>query len=110
MLLGREIWRNRNLVFGSEIQLEPFGFTRLHAAILDLGTEDTAREMIIRTTPRDDIDEVDQTGRSALSWACAQNDLNMIDCSLRKGANLQTARAERLFIIYEIVPMSGASK
>lgn len=74
-------------VFGRELQLELFGLTKLHAAVLGVDHDAVMAEDTIRMAPRDTIDEVDQTGRSALSWACAQGDLNKVESLLRKGAD-----------------------
>ena len=54
--------------FGSEIQLEHFGLTELHATILGLDTDGKTHEAITRKTHRNDIDEVNYLGRSALSY------------------------------------------
>lgn len=81
-------------VFGRELQLEYFGLTKLRAAILGLGSDAITAEDTIRMAPRDVIDEVDQTGRSALSWACAQGDISIVESLLRKGADPNLADSE----------------
>lgn len=81
-------------VFGRELQLEHFRLTKLHAAVLGLDSDAIAAEDMIRMAPRDMVDEVNQTGRGALSWACAQGDLSTVESLLGKGADPNLADSE----------------
>lgn len=93
MLLGQDSWSQYRYLFGYEAQLDRFGFTPLHASILGLDS-DTAGPETISTTPRNDIDEVDRWGRSALSWACARGDRNKIERLMLRGADPDLADGE----------------
>ena len=51
-------------------------------------------ENTMRMASRGMVDEVNQTGRSALSWACAQGNLSTVESLLRKGADPDLADSE----------------
>lgn len=81
-------------IFGSEVELDQFQFTPLHAAVLNLGPDGASSEEVICTTPRELINELDQLGRNALSWACAKGDLRKIEKLLKMGADPNIADSE----------------
>lgn len=81
-------------IFGSELELDLFQFTPLHATVLDLGPDGAAPEQLIGATPRELINELDQLGRNALSWACAKGDLRKIGKLLHMGADPNIADSE----------------
>lgn len=81
-------------IFGSEVELDHFQFTPLHAAVLGLDPDGATPEEVICTTPRGLINELDQLGRNALSWACAKGDLRKIEKLLKMGADPNIADSE----------------
>ncbi|KAL9115558.1 MAG: hypothetical protein Q9187_007287 [Circinaria calcarea] len=81
-------------IFGLELELDHFQFTPLHAAVLNLGPNGATPEEVICTTPRELINELDQLGRSALSWACAKGDLHKTGELLKMGADPNIADSE----------------
>ncbi|MCJ1475869.1 Ankyrin-2 [Lambiella insularis] len=81
-------------IFGSELELDHFQFTLLHAAVLVLSTDGATAEEIIRTTPRNLINNLDQLGRTARSWACTRNDLRKVKELLKMGADPNIADSE----------------
>ena len=51
-------------------------------------------EEVICTTPRKLINDLDQLGRNALSWACAKGDLRQVEKLLKMGADPNIADSE----------------
>lgn len=81
-------------IFGSELELDHFQSTPLHAAVLNLGLDGARPEEVICTTPRELINELDQLGRNALSWACGKGNLGKIGKLLKMGADPNIADSE----------------
>lgn len=94
MLLQHDYWSHHKYLFGSELQIEHFGFTPLHAAVLGFDKDGSTPMTTISLTPRQEINEVDHWGRTALYWACARGDLGNIESLLRKGADPNLADSE----------------
>lgn len=81
-------------IFGSELDLEHFQFTPLHAAVLDLSPDGAKPIEAICATPRQLINDLDQLGRNALSWACAKGNLCKVEKLLKMGADPNIADSE----------------
>lgn len=81
--------------FGAEPDLEVFGFSRLHYAVLGLGVNDTFEDAIAATargdeteqSEQDNVDKQDNLGRTALMWACITGNLKFVGALLQKAAN-----------------------
>ena len=81
-------------IFGSELELDYFQFTPLHAAVLGLSPDGATPEAVICATPRELVNDLDQLGRNALSWACAKRDLRKVEKLLKMGADPNIADSE----------------
>ena len=76
------------------MQLDYFGFAKLHAAVLDLELDGNSPEAVINKTSREAINELDLVRRSALSWASGRGSVSKIEMLLRKGADPNIADNE----------------
>ena len=65
---------------------EELGFSKLHMAVVRLDTTIDIMSQIA-LTPRHDIDERDNTGRTVLSWAAQRADITTITKLLSRGAD-----------------------
>lgn len=74
-------------LFGSELVLDYFQFTELHAAVLGLNLDGATPQDVITRTPREAINDQDSIGRTALAWACVQSDMQKIEKLLKMGAD-----------------------
>lgn len=66
------------------------------------------RLKVIRTTPREHINERDQQGRTAISWACAKNDLQKIEKLLKMGADPNIADSTGRTSLYHLAHYSSS--
>ena len=80
--------------FGSTDPIEELGLSGLHITVLDLDAKLFSLDDQLAVTSRDNIDQEDYTGRTALSWAAQRGDIKAIEKLLKKGANPDKADAE----------------
>ena len=78
-----ETWDD--LFFQDISQFDSFGFSSLHKAYL--GLSGLTFNQVLALTKRSDIDEVDNQGRTVLSWAAARGDSQIVRKLLTCGAH-----------------------
>ena len=70
------------------------GFQALHAAVLGLSFINISFEKQLSLVSRDEIDQRDSIGRTALSWASQRGDIKVVEKLLMKGADPNAADFE----------------
>jgi ankyrin repeat protein len=80
--------------FGAVPIPDNLGFFDLHASVLGLGSKPF--NIVLRNTPRSDVDMPDRMGRTALHLAAQRGDVSMVKELLAKGAdpNLEDLRGQ----------------
>lgn len=72
-------------LFNDRAALVQFEFSELQKAFLNVSGEDFYTALL--DTQRQDIDQVDCTGRTTLSWAAAREDLEVVQQLLKRGSD-----------------------
>ena len=72
-------------LFWDQSRFDIFQFPRLHKAYLGIGS--ITFDMALASVQRSDVDEIDVTGRTTLSWACHRGDPLAVSQLLRYGAD-----------------------